>query len=161
MHDFYDDKERNNVLDLTFIGNNNNTDTDNEVYICSDCNIKLIVKADDTKHLGLSYNRLICPKCLLIVDPLKQGDIISDNVKHGEQLHTLTDSNDNTQPHVEVIHSDNINEIENNNEPLYDLEPNELENLKSHGMVIKELSSITKSSVDGRILRQDYDAFEG
>jgi Zn-finger nucleic acid-binding protein len=158
MHDYYynDEDNEHEILDLTFIGNLA-SDEDHQQLICPDCSCSLIEKKDD-KHLGLSYNRKICPKCLLIVDQLKEGAL--DNIKHDEQLHTLTDNNNySTQPHIEVIHSDDVYELENN-DPLYNLEPNELNNLRHHGMVLKDVSSVTKSSVDGRILRHDYNAFE-
>jgi len=156
MHDFYDDDKRIGLTDLTWIGNENTTD-DNEIYICSDCNISLIEKADDKAHLGLSYNRWICPSCLAIIDPLKQDDI--DSVKHNEQLHTLTDSNDSAQPHVYVVPYDPKDDLEFR-DILDEYDRDEADDFVHHGQIVSTVHTVTKSSVDGRTLRQDYDVFE-
>jgi hypothetical protein len=151
-------EKKNDVLDLTWLGNDNTTDEDQ--FICSDCNVKLIVKADDTAHLGFAYNRLICPQCLLIVDPEKQDDI-SQNVKHKESLHTLTDNDNNTKPYVSVVPYTAKDDLEVHDvlEEYYDKD--EAQDFANHGQIVSTVQTITKSSVDGRILRQDYDAFEG
>jgi hypothetical protein len=89
------------LLDLTWLGQSNDN-TDNEILLCEFCDIELIPKADDTKHLGLPYDRMICSRCGFIYDN-KIADS-ADHIKHKESLHTITDSNnDNAQPHVSVI----------------------------------------------------------
>lgn len=93
------EKDRTGFTDLTWIGNNQ-TDSEESDLICEFCNVALIEKLDDIAHLRMSYNRWICSKCGTIVDPRYN----SNNVKHAESLHTLTDDGTNsTEAHVEVL----------------------------------------------------------
>jgi hypothetical protein len=144
------DKDR-NVVDLTFIGNDN-TSNEEENYICEFCNVALIEKLDDMAHLGMNYNRLICSKCGLIYDMKKEGDI--DNVKHAESIHTLTDSN-SEEPYIECIGQSSNDLLETEEDPLDNFDNNEVQELKNQGMIIKDVFTITRSSVNGRI-KEEY-----
>lgn len=137
------------VTDLSWIGTNTNNNTDEEVYLCSDCNVALIEKKDDIAHLGMDYNRRICAKCGFIYDSKKVGDI--DNVKHAESIHTLTDSDTNaTEPYIECIGAKSDDDFERE-DALDNFDKNEMQELRQHGMIIKDVVTITRSSVDGRI----------
>jgi hypothetical protein len=141
------------VTDLTFIGNDNTVD-DEQNYICEYCNVQLIEKKDDIAHLGYQYNRLICPSCGNIVDVNKEGD--TSNVKHAEGIHTLTEES-RAEPYIECVGAksdDMLEEIEN---PLNDYDSHEADELRNQGQIISSIQTITRSSVDGRIIKEEFE----
>jgi hypothetical protein len=142
------DKDR-NVVDLTFIGNDN-TANEEENYICEFCNVALIEKLDDVAHLGMDYNRWICSKCGFIYDSKKEGD--TTNLKHAESIHTLTDSNSNaTEPYIECIGTTSDDDFLEKEDALDSFDKNEVQELKNQDMVIKDVFTVTRSSLTGRI----------
>lgn len=147
MDDYY--KGRNSITDLSWIGQQNNTKEEEDNMFCPDCNIKLIEKKDDMAHLNYSYNRYICSRCGIIIDPRydSPGDI-----KHAETLHTLTDEGTNsTQAHVEVLTVDDEIKTGIRHDILEDIDSNELSDLRyGSGLIVGKFSSVTKSSVNGR-----------
>jgi hypothetical protein len=85
-------EKRNKFVDLASTMSsfkNNNSD-----YNCEFCDCALIEKLDDTVHLGMSYNRLICRKCGFIFDP-KVDEENSPSLKHVEKVRTITSDMDN------------------------------------------------------------------
>jgi hypothetical protein len=137
------------LTDLTFIGNDNTANEKND-YICEFCGVKLIEKQDDIAHLGFEYNRWICSKCGFIYDTKKEGDIT--NVKHAESIHTLTSSEDSSiEPFAECLGTTSDNNLFEKEDALDTFDSNEVQELRQHGMIIKDVVTITRSSVDGRI----------
>jgi hypothetical protein len=140
------------VTDLSWIGTTNTEEESS--YLCSDCNVSLIKKLDDTKHLGLAYDRYICPSCLAITDQLKEEDIA--NVKHAETIHTLTDSNTNTtEPFAECLGAKSDDLLEESDDPLesqYDSD--EAQELRNQEQIISSVRTVIRSSVTGKIIER-------
>jgi hypothetical protein len=127
---------------------NESEDGNDDNYICEFCNVALIEKLDDVAHLGYQYNRLICERCGYIVDTKKEGD--TSNVKHAESIRTLTSDSMSNTPYIECIGTTSDSDFEKE-DALDSFDSNEVQELRQHGMIIKDVVTITRSSVSGRI----------